>query len=204
MGEALARKLSADGNDVVVIEKDPALAEGLAGRLDALVLNGDAAAAGILKDADAGSCDSVLAVTGDDRANLMACEAAREAGAKITVARVGDPSNEEAFARAGVPFIGTTSAAVRDFLRALADPGPVSWPAAGGKAEIAEFAVRRGSRISGLAAGKLPGGVSVALMLRDGKLLMPAASMEIREGDVLTVCFPAGGRKRLEKLMRAR
>ncbi len=123
MGAMLASKLSADGHDVVVIEKDTSVAEDLASRLDGLVLNGDAASAEILKDADVGSCDAVLAVTGDDRANLMVCESAREAGVKVMMARVGDPSNEDAFSRAGLPFIGTTSSAVRDFLRALAGKG---------------------------------------------------------------------------------
>ena len=134
MGKGYAEALLREGHDAVIIEKDERRAEALAEAVDALVMHGDATEKGILRDADTGSCDAFAALTGDDKANLLAALAAIELGAGKVAARVNDPKNEEAFRKEGVKLVINTTAMAISFLsKAFAQPGAQRKPGRGGR-----------------------------------------------------------------------
>jgi len=98
-GSYLARELIADGQLVTVVEKRDSAAARLQQALPVLrVLVGDGDEPSMLEQAGIRSADVVVATTGEDEDNLVACLLARtEFGVPRTLARVNNPRNEWLF-----------------------------------------------------------------------------------------------------------
>jgi len=118
-GFYLAERLTAEGQDVVVIEADEAKAAAVQDRLDCLVIHGNGASPTALRRAGADQAGLVLAVTDVDGANVMACHSAKELGALRTVARVEDTEMREVGPGLGVDVIIDARLSVAKEVRAL-------------------------------------------------------------------------------------
>jgi trk system potassium uptake protein len=105
VGSYLAERLSAEGQDVVVIEDDEERAAELQERIDALVLTGNGASPAVLEKAGVERAELLIAVSNSDGANVLACHVAAELGVKRTVARVEEPEMREAVAGLEVDFV---------------------------------------------------------------------------------------------------
>jgi len=89
LGLQLARELVEEQRDVVIIEKNPDIARGIANELDCLVKEGDGENLDVLESAGAGEVDWFIALTGSDEANIVACGLVSEAYSRPrTIARV--------------------------------------------------------------------------------------------------------------------
>ncbi|HNT64993.1 MAG TPA: Trk system potassium transporter TrkA [bacterium] len=88
VGVQISNFLSAEDNDVIVLEKDPAQVKKVAEMVDALVLQGDGASPADLDKAGIRSCDLLIAVTSIDEVNIIACLTAQKAGVKLKIARL--------------------------------------------------------------------------------------------------------------------
>lgn len=112
IAEFLGRNLLQDGHEVVIIEEDTEVAGHLAdilrGRV--MVINGDCCESKILEDAGARHADILVATTGHDDDNLVACEVAL-ALFKVprVIARVNNPRNEKIFRQIGIEGISSTT-----------------------------------------------------------------------------------------------
>ncbi len=89
VGFHLARTLSQEGHNVVVIEADPDRRERVQDAIDATVLLGNGAHVPVLEAAGVGRCDLFMAVSSNDEANLAAAVLAKSLGAERTLVRVG-------------------------------------------------------------------------------------------------------------------
>ncbi|NOX71866.1 MAG: NAD(P)-binding domain-containing protein [Candidatus Micrarchaeota archaeon] len=201
VGEALAKLLVKEKHDVVIIEKDEKRAETLAEKIDALILHGDGSESAILKDADIDESDAVIAMTGDDKTNLMICEIAKSSKIPNIVARINDTTNEGVFMKIGISsIINTTNSAVLDFKQAIERPGKIlSGFVAGEKAEVFEIVINEKSRFIGKAVNDAAKKFSIAAINRNGELIIPTPKTKLREGDIITICAPLGEVKRIEK-----
>lgn len=108
VGSFLARELHESGHIVTVIEERRGRAEALTDDSKALVLEGDGSDARLLKAADVHRADWVLAVTGRDEVNLMACQLALTLGAQHVLARLNAPLNRPTFEALDVPVVAVT------------------------------------------------------------------------------------------------
>jgi trk system potassium uptake protein TrkA len=203
IGESLAQLLIKEKYDVIIIEKDEKLAEQLAERLDALVLHGDGSDRNILKDADIESADSVVAMTGDDKTNLMICEMAKGVNVPNIVARVNESANEGIFTKAGISnIINTTVASTLAFKKALEKPGKhLVNLVAGGKAEVFEISITKDSDFLNKGVGDISKGFVIASIYRDGDLIIPKPETKIKDGDILTICAPLEIVRKIEKML---
>ena len=93
IGLRVARNIERSGSlRGKVIERSRERAEFAADRLErTIVLNGDALDSTILEEADIGSADAIVALTDDDRSNLLSCALAHEAGCPISIALAKAP-----------------------------------------------------------------------------------------------------------------
>src|SRR5690606_12691053 len=91
VGLHLARQLSDEGHDVVVVEENPERVRAIADSVDAMVVSGNAAALSTLEAAGVERTDLLLAVTSLDEINLMACLSAAQYQVPIKIARVSKP-----------------------------------------------------------------------------------------------------------------
>src|SRR5690606_38741732 len=105
VGSYLAQRLSADGQDVTVIDDNEKSATELQDTIDALFLVGNGATVGTLQQAGAESADLLIAVTSNDGANILSCYTATQLGTTTTIARIEDPGLKEGADRLGVDFI---------------------------------------------------------------------------------------------------
>lgn len=90
VGYELARSLSENNQDVVVIEKNSVQARRLGETLDIMVVEGNGASAAILEKAGIKNADILIAVTEIDEINIISCMLAKRFGVPITVGRVRD------------------------------------------------------------------------------------------------------------------
>ncbi|MCP3988246.1 MAG: Trk system potassium transporter TrkA [Actinomycetia bacterium] len=86
VGTRIAERLQDDGAEVVLIERDAQRAEDLARRLkQVVVIKGDATDTELLLEESVGQMDAVIAVTGEDGSNALACAFAISEGAAYTI-----------------------------------------------------------------------------------------------------------------------
>jgi trk system potassium uptake protein len=126
VGSYLAERLSAEGQDVVVIEDDEERAAELQDRVDALVIPGNGASPAVLEKAGVDRAELLIAVSNSDGANVLACHVAAEMGVKRTVARVEDSGMREALAGLEVDFVIDPGEAASNELVALVRQSGVS------------------------------------------------------------------------------
>ena len=91
VGYKLAKQLSVENYDVVMIDSNERKLKYAVDRLDIACVIGDAADAEVQKEADVPHADLVIACTSADECNMLSCLIARKLGAKHTIARVRNP-----------------------------------------------------------------------------------------------------------------
>jgi trk system potassium uptake protein len=91
VGFHLARQLSEEHHDVVVIEQNRDRVRMIEDAMDALVIEGNGASLTVLEQAGIERTDLLLAVTSQDEINLMACLSASQYDVPKRIARVSKP-----------------------------------------------------------------------------------------------------------------
>ena len=87
IGTRLATQLQDEGAEVVLVERDMRRAAELAAELDrVVVIGGDVTDTELLAEEAIGRMDAVVAATGEDASNVLACAFAASEGASFTVA----------------------------------------------------------------------------------------------------------------------
>lgn len=132
IGSFLAKKLSAEGQDVTVVESDPERAAIAQSEIDCLVINGNGASVETLKKAGLAEADLLIAVSSSDAVNVLACAAGTKLGIESKVARVEDPQLKAEVEALGVDLVIDPGEAAARELVALATGGQIS--------EMIEFA----------------------------------------------------------------
>jgi len=193
IGAKLSELLVKEKYDVVIVERNEKIAEELGEKLDALVLRGDATDRKILKDGNIEKCDAVVALTSDDKTNLMICEIAKDFKVPKIVSRIVDSSNENIFTKLGITAsINTTTSSILAFKRILDESGKrlVNFVAAE-KAEVFEMTVNKKSHIANKKIKEFDKhGFSIAGIFRDGQFIKPKPDQKIVEDDVIVICSP--------------
>jgi trk system potassium uptake protein TrkA len=190
VGSYLAERLSAEGQDVVVIEDDERRAAELQNHIDALVLHGNGASTQILEKAGAENADLLIAVSNSDGANVLACHTGKQLGAKTTIGRIEDPEIREGADRLGVDVVIDPSATAAEEL--------VGIVGLGGASELIQFAEGKLVMVGGIVAPNAPittaplrqlrlrqaeWGWVVAALVRDGRTIVAHGDTAVRAGD---------------------
>ena len=103
LGYHLTRALLAESHEVLLIEREAATSQKLIDELGSVAVRGDGCEASVLAKAGTSRADMLVAVTGDDEDNLVACQVAKHKFAvPRTIARVRNPRNESLFRKLGV------------------------------------------------------------------------------------------------------
>ena len=117
VGFHLAKEMLEQGYEVLVIEKDEngPRAAYVAEQLGSAVIQGDGCEARVLEEAGTGRAAMLVAVTGDDEDNLVACQVAKgKFGVPRTIARLNDPRNERLFKALGIDVTVSATTAILD------------------------------------------------------------------------------------------
>jgi trk system potassium uptake protein TrkA len=209
VGLSVARMIEAghQGMRAIVVEYDRARAEHAADALKrTVVLHGDALDPQILDEASISDADAILALTDDDKTNLLACALGKQAGARLAIAL----TNDAVFAGLADAFrvdatINPRATTVSSILRHVRR-GRIRqvYSIGEGEGEVIEAQVLVTSTIAGkkLREASFPAGAIVgAVMTREG-LKMPEGNLLISEGDVLVVFALRDSVRQVEQMFR--
>jgi NhaP-type Na+/H+ or K+/H+ antiporter len=191
VGRALAERLEDRGEDVVIIEHDDdvvadARSQGFS------VRQGDGTDQEVLRRAGADNAKVIAASTGVDDVNLLIAQLARNTfDVDTVVARVNDPTNEEAFDDLDVDAIPTGMSVAWAMDNVIERPAIATWMTeldrAGDVQEVEVTAGGAPGRRVGDVERDLPEGCHLALVSRDGDNRIPDPEMTLQAGDHLTV-----------------
>jgi trk system potassium uptake protein TrkA len=191
IGLLLALALEEIGISVKVIEKDPARARHAASKLrKALVLHDEGVSREFLLQERVDKTDAFVAVTGDDRTNLLAAMNARRLGSRMTISGISRGEFAPLAEALGVdvtisPRLLAAGAILR-FVR-RGDVAAVFLMESG--AQMIELGVPEGCRAAGrsLAQVDFPEGAIVGAVAREGEVLIPTGKDVLRAGDKVVV-----------------
>jgi len=103
LGYYLLKALLNEGHEVLVLEKDSRICKTITDELGSVCFRGDGCEAATLAEVGTGRADMVVAVTGDDEDNLVACQVAKHKhNVPRTIARIRNPRNAVLFKKLGV------------------------------------------------------------------------------------------------------
>ena len=91
VGYKLAKQLSGENYDIVMIDSNEKKLRAAIDRLDIFCVTGDGGSVAVQKEADVPHADLVIACTSTDECNMLSCLIARRLGARHTIARVRNP-----------------------------------------------------------------------------------------------------------------
>ena len=92
MGAMLTRQLSAEGDDITIIDSNPKVLESSEEKYDVMAVQGNCASMEVLLQAGVKEADLLIAMAGHDEVNLLCCMTAHGLNPKLhTIARVRNP-----------------------------------------------------------------------------------------------------------------
>lgn len=184
VGGYLAGQLLNAGKTVTVIEKEPRRAREIAEATSALVIEGDGTDITVLESAQIDRANWLVAVTGQDEVNLVACELAGTFGVDHLLARLNDPRNRHTFDALGIPVVAVTDL-IGEVIEREVDTSEVDRLALllGGELSVIEIRVPEETSERLVAELRLPPGSVLVAVVADGQTTVPGATTRIRPGD---------------------
>lgn len=192
---------------VVLIERDRDRAEDVADSLgDTIVLQGDGLSPELLAEAGIAKADAVLAVTDDDKVNMLACVRAHQLGARLTVALVNDPSLAQLVSAMPIDVhIDPRATTVSTILRHVRHGRVRDVRLIGeGEAELIEAQVLPSSGLAGrtLRDLQLPRGALLGLVQKGNRVLKPAPDLRLEAGDLVCIFALRADVPEVERLLQ--
>jgi trk system potassium uptake protein TrkA len=186
VGSYLTRVMREAGHVVAVIEQDAGRAESIAEETEALVLEGDGTDVELLNTAGVDRADWVLAVTGQDESNVVACQLAATLGGSRVLARLNNPRNRPTFDALGIPVVAVTDLMVQVISREVqADVGELVRLALLGRGQVSllEVSIPDDTDEPEVIDLDLPEPSILVTVVRGDKVVVPRANTRLRPGD---------------------
>jgi trk system potassium uptake protein TrkA len=208
IGQMLAREIGAnfENTAVQIIELHAAQARKLAEELQNTgIINGDALDSAILREAGVHNTETFVSVTEDDEVNILSALLAKRTGAKHAVALVNIPGF--------IPLVGTlgvdavinpsqiTVSSILEHVRrgSIRDVHPIIEDLG----EVLEAEALSSSLLVGkpLRLAKIPKGIAVGGVVRDGRVITARGDTVIEAGDTVVIFAARGKIAQVEKLL---
>ena len=173
---------------VKVLERDRDRAVFAADRLQrTIVLNGDGLEPELLREAGVQETETIVALTNDDQANILTCVLAKREGCARALSLINNQTYSPLMRSLGIDaFLNPRATTVSHILRHVRRGRIRGLQAVhDGAAEIIEAEALETSPLVGrpLREVELPDGLIVGAIARDGVVITPRGSTEIRAGD---------------------
>jgi len=110
LGYYLLKALLNEGHEVLLLEKDARICRNIIEEMGSVCYRGDGCEAATLAEVGTGRADMMVAVTGDDEDNLVACQVAKHKhNVPRTIARIRNPQNAVLFKKLGIDVTVSTT-----------------------------------------------------------------------------------------------
>ncbi len=196
VGYTLAEYLSKDGHDVTIVDKNRQALLKASETLDVMCIMGNGANVRTLLEAGVEEADVVIAATTNDEMNMVCCLAAKQMGAKYTIARIRDPEYTESLTMLQDKLsidqvINPERATAQEISRLFRFPFAINIETfAHGRVEMVEFRVEERDPIVGIPLSRLHSHYPRVLFTaaqRGSEAFIPDGNFEIHAGDRLYV-----------------
>jgi trk system potassium uptake protein TrkA len=190
VGYYLAKTLLSYKHEVTVVEPQKELCEKLANQLNIAVCNGDGTTIDKLEEVDAAKADVLIAVTGRDEDNLIACQLAKtNFGIKRTISRVNNPKNIEVFQKLGVDTAVSSTSIIADLIEQEVDYAGMKtlMMLKNGKITLSEIEISEVSPAcnKSLKEIDLPRECILVSVIRDEEVFIPNGYTVLQKGDCI-------------------
>jgi trk system potassium uptake protein TrkA len=208
VGLYVASQLERESNvRVRIIEADSDKADiAVTALKQTIVIHGDGLARDVLEEAGADQADIVIAVTNDDKTNMLIGKLAKQIGARRTHALVNAHELVAISQDLDIDAVLDPRAlSVSKILTKLRRGRILSVESLeGGTAEIAEGVTLDSSPLIGkpIDYAHLPDGVTSAAIIRDGEILFPTPAMTVQTDDRLLMFYETSATRKVEQFFR--
>jgi trk system potassium uptake protein TrkA len=192
-----------------IVERDQARARKIASMLpDTMVTWGDGLDAEILEEINIRSADTVVAVTDDDETNILGSLLAKRYGVERTIALANKTTYSSLVTTLGIDVLVNPRAITVSTILQHIRRGRIRavHSLRDGFGEIIEAEALETSPLVGsqIREGKLPSGVIIGAIVRDGEVVIPRGDTDVRARDRVILLATAGSVKKVEKLFAVR
>jgi trk system potassium uptake protein len=192
---------------VKVIEAGHERAIEIAEALDrTVVLNGSAMDEAILKEADIADADAMVALTNDDKVNILSCVMAKHFGVGRSIALINEPALPPLIGTLGIDaFVNPRTVTISRILQHVRR-GRIRLVHTihGGAAEAIEAEALETSPLVGrpLRSLDLPEGIRIGAIVHKGEVITPTGEVQIAPGDRFVIFATADQVPRVERMAR--
>ena len=189
-----------------LIEKNRGQAETVADSLErTVILNGDGLDLSLLEEANIGQVDAILAVTDDDKTNLLTCTRAKSSGCPLAICLVNDSSLNSLLEPMGIDaYINPRATTVSSILRHIRH-GRVRavYSVGDAEAELIEAQVLGTSPLAGKILKDIdwPKEVLVGAVMKKDEIIIPKSDTVFSEGDIIILFYRTKDFEQVEKLL---
>ncbi len=197
VGYYLTKALLDEDHEVLVVEKSAIVCETITDMLGSICLRGDGCEAATLAEVGTGRADMLIAVTGDDEDNLVACQVAKyKFNVPRTIARIKNPQREAIFKKLGVDVTVSSTNIILEHIEEEVPTHPLTHllEIRDKGLEIVEVKIPPESTTVGKSVKELslpPGSILSLIIPKALKPIVPVASTILQAGDqVIAVTTP--------------
>lgn len=196
VGATLVERLSQEGHDITIIDKNAEKIQELSNLYDVMGLVGNGASYSVLKEAGVDDADLIIAVADSDELNLLCCTVAKRVGNCAAIARVRTPdySQEIDYLREKLglaQIINPESAFSMEVARILAMPNALEVDSFHGRAELVKFKIPKGNMLDGMTIATLSSMVNIQCIIcaieKEGEVYIPSGNFVLHEDDIVSV-----------------
>jgi trk system potassium uptake protein TrkA len=203
VGTHLAKMLSNEDHDIVLLDEDNEKLEKLANQVDLLTVCGAANSINDLKETGISKTDLFIAVTPYESRNVLACILAKDLGAQKTLARINNAEylkriNKPKFQQLGVDeLIYPETLAAEEIVASVKQPGArVTHEFSKGKLILYGIKIRDNAEIANKTLseiGTLTNNFRAVAITRGDTTLIPHGKDSILPGDIVYFVTTPGG-----------
>jgi trk system potassium uptake protein TrkA len=208
VGYYLSKALLDEGHEILIIEKDANFCETINDELGSICYHGDGCEASTLAQVGTGRADMLVAVTGDDADNLIACQVAKHKfKVPRTIARIRNPKNEVLFKKLGVDVTISSTNVILEQITEEVPTHPITHlhEIRDKGLEIVEVKIPQGATTIGKALVDivLPQGTIIPLLIRKSqKPMVPTSTTVLMAEDQIIAVTEPKAEDMLRKALR--
>ncbi len=201
LGINVAKALLGGDHSVTIIDSEDSVLQKISSQMDVMTINGNAKEIKLLKQLHIDSYDFLIAVTGDDEANLVIASFAKKLGCSKVVARIRDPEHMQQinFIKEALDIdhlVNPDQGITVEIYKYLAEKYTLSNGIfSSGKVSLVEFSVDRYPKLIGKSMKditKILPDMLVVAISRKGKVIIPHGKEVIEPEDFVYVIGEKG------------
>ena len=201
LGVNVAKALLGGDHSVTIIDSEESVLQKISSQMDVMTINGNAKEIKLLKQLHIDSYDFLIAVTGDDEANLVIASFAKKLGCSKVVARIRDPEHMQQinFIKEALDIdhlVNPDQGITVEIYKYLAEKYTLSNGIfSSGKVSLVEFSVHRMPKLIGKSMKditKILPDMLVVAISRKGKVIIPHGKEVIEPEDFVYVIGEKG------------